>query len=314
MAQESDSPKTGRATRNVLNVAEVDEYTALIAEGEAPHIRDWLTSTFSRWLKNECEDVRICLDSRLWDHPLLHIANTFFSQIVRPEEGRQSLLEVRDRMARPVQVLSQPQWLGNALATGQIVYEVDIDAYAARDTVPHMKDFMRTLPERPIRMSIPQMVEAILAWDALLAKQEAISDLSEGVTLMESTLFDETPYFMVKLDSKDSYTNEGAAMRHCVASYAGRKHTSIYSLRSAQETRPVATIEITKGVLIQCKGFANATVSDEVRRLIDEWVTASGFKLHAPSPTRRVRRGSVYGDWEIEVDEDGREVLLEGGS
>jgi hypothetical protein len=99
---------------------------------------------------------------------------------------------------------------------------------------------------------------------------------------------EETPrrWHMVELTNSVQLREEGAALQHCVGSYAHlcyRGSSSIWSLRMwrSEKVRPVLTIEVDlkKRAVIQARGMANRSVSGKPRRLLHEWAAREGLAM-----------------------------------
>lgn len=98
----------------------------------------------------------------------------------------------------------------------------------------------------------------------------------------------ETPkrWQIVELTNSAQLREEGAALHHCVASYAHLCHrgsSSIWSLRiwQGEKIRPVLTIEVDpkRRVVIQARGKANRSVSGKPRRLLHEWASREALQI-----------------------------------
>jgi hypothetical protein len=93
-------------------------------------------------------------------------------------------------------------------------------------------------------------------------------------------------WHMTELTSSAQLRREGAALHHCVASYAyqcSRGSTSIWSLQLWQEgkVRPVLTVEVDPGrkTVVQVRGCANRTASGRPLRLLQNWAEREGLKM-----------------------------------
>ncbi|HTV07569.1 MAG TPA: PcfJ domain-containing protein [Candidatus Aquilonibacter sp.] len=91
---------------------------------------------------------------------------------------------------------------------------------------------------------------------------------------------------MVELTTSGQLREEGAALQHCVSSYARlcyRGSSSIWSLRMwrNEKVRPVLTVEVDPGkrAVIQARGTANRSASGKARRLLLEWAAREGLVM-----------------------------------
>ena len=95
------------------------------------------------------------------------------------------------------------------------------------------------------------------------------------------------PLRIVELLTSSELFEEGQAMRHCVASYAGScssGRTSIWSLRKTIETGRVirlATIEVSnmRGTIVQVRGRCNRLPSKGELAILQGWSEADGPAL-----------------------------------
>jgi hypothetical protein len=83
---------------------------------------------------------------------------------------------------------------------------------------------------------------------------------------------------MVELTDSAQLRKEGAALHHCVASYAHRckiGNASIWSLRfwQGEKARPVLTVEVDprRRAVVQARGWANRPASGKSLRLLRDW-------------------------------------------
>lgn len=93
-------------------------------------------------------------------------------------------------------------------------------------------------------------------------------------------------WHMVELTNSAQLREEGAALQHCVSTYAHlcyRGSSSIWSLRMwrSEKVRPVLTIEIDirKRAVVQARGMANRSASGKPRRLLQEWALREGLHM-----------------------------------
>ena len=270
------------ATLNLLNAEDVKVYAKSLARNVPEHVQKWLTSTFVRWLLNNEEHCKQCVNAKELRSPVFKVLTTLVGMLTAKKETSNLLAQFH-----AVELQDLPEWALAALDNNELWFwhrpESSSDTHAG---FQHWVDYCRTLPERDIRMTVPQMIVAVAAWDKQLAKQKLIAELSEGTELIELAAIDAaTGLYFVRLLTKTAYENESAVMRHCVKTYWGRNKTRIYSLRKAEEDRPIATIELCKeGKIIsieQIRGFANAKISDEHQAIINAIAAEKKWELYA---------------------------------
>ena len=91
---------------------------------------------------------------------------------------------------------------------------------------------------------------------------------------------------LIELTSGAQLRNEGAALRHCVASYADRCRrgaSQIWSLRvrRGEHVRHVLTIEIDmrRRAVVQARGWRNSAASGKPLHLLEEWTMRARLRL-----------------------------------
>ena len=91
---------------------------------------------------------------------------------------------------------------------------------------------------------------------------------------------------MMELINSAQLRREGAALHHCVASYADRCYrgiSSIWSLRlwRGEKVHPVLTVEIDprRRVVIQARGRANRAPSEKSLRLLQDWAVRERLQM-----------------------------------
>lgn len=68
---------------------------------------------------------------------------------------------------------------------------------------------------------------------------------------------------------------EGQQLRHCVGNYIpnmAKGETVILLIREVQNPeKPFYTLELKKGLVVQCRGFSNCAMTDDVKKWVDDW-------------------------------------------
>jgi hypothetical protein len=166
-----------------------------------------------------------------------------------------------------------------------------------RITVPTREGTMECGPPQPDFSMKGRTVNSIMRlmrdWHRSLANGRA--SLAWGRSQFEPWLFEELGpdpsekpkrWHMVELTDSAQLRTEGAALHHCVASYAERCHrgaSSIWSLRFWQGERvhPVLTVEVDPGqrAIIQARGFANRSPSGKSLRLLQNWAVREKLRM-----------------------------------
>ena len=83
--------------------------------------------------------------------------------------------------------------------------------------------------------------------------------------------------FIRPLENYKEFADEGKLQQNCVATYfdnAVRGTTAIFTIRDKKEPgKPIATVELKDGRVVQCRGYKNCTVDDEIRKFCSWWET-----------------------------------------
>lgn len=294
-----------KKTLNLLNSEDVKDYAKSLARNVPEHVQKWVTSTFMRWMLNNEAFCRQCVNAKELRSPMFKVLTTLIGALTSKKETVNITEQFHSVEARDL-----PDWAMAALDNNELWFWHRPEASGEDHTkFQHWLDYCRTLPERDIRMTVPQMIVAVEAWDKQLAKQKLIAELSEGTELVENTVIDAaTGLYLVRLLTKTAYVNESAVMRHCVKTYWGRKNTRIYSLRKTDEDRPIATIELCKdGKVIsieQIRGFANARISDEHKAIIEAVAAEKKWALYALATDEEEYEDGGYEEDEDEDEDD----------
>jgi hypothetical protein len=90
----------------------------------------------------------------------------------------------------------------------------------------------------------------------------------------------------MELTNSAQLRSEGAALHHCVASYAGRCYrgnSSIWSLRlwQGEKVHHVLTVEVDpkRRAVIQARGRANRAASGRPLRLLEDWAIRERLRM-----------------------------------
>jgi hypothetical protein len=140
--------------------------------------------------------------------------------------------------------------------------------------------------DRVARVSFADAERRSLEWHERISQKAAIAFPEDPSGIVERKRFpDGDAFFLLK--SAAALRREGAAMAHCVGSYADRVlsgKSEIHSLRDAGGI-PHVTMEIRNGRLIQIRGTANSTVSAKWREKTVLYILENGWKVGAEGRT-----------------------------
>lgn len=141
--------------------------------------------------------------------------------------------------------------------------------------------------------TIQSMLRQVHAWHCNLG--ESAAGISWARSPYESLLLEESSrdgsevperWQLLELTNSNQLRSEGAALHHCVASYADRCYrgtSSIWSLRlwRGGKVRPVLTIEVDprRRAVVQVRGYANRAASGKPLRLLTDWAVRERLRM-----------------------------------
>jgi hypothetical protein len=85
-------------------------------------------------------------------------------------------------------------------------------------------------------------------------------------------------YTIVKLIDQQAYTREGSLMHHCVATYANRASSTIYSLRDPNN-KPLVTFERQKDLITQVSAISNSRIPKELKKYVNDFAKTNKLKF-----------------------------------
>jgi hypothetical protein len=143
-------------------------------------------------------------------------------------------------------------------------YEKRIGREAPQTEIEHIIDYLNSpqATKRLFRMSYEQAKSNAEKWVKALQKRG--QDIAETDADVEVVMRSRDGAFtLVRLVGEAAFKREGFLMRHCVASYADRTDTEVFSLRD-MNNEPHCTFEVTKGGddrrINQVKGKGNGPI------------------------------------------------------
>lgn len=112
-------------------------------------------------------------------------------------------------------------------------------------------------------------------------KDKEIADVSKKHRKLECSVGD---YLFILPQSGKDFIKEGNVLRHCVLSYIG-KYTSessiiIFVREKDKPNKPFVTVEVSNGVICQCKAFSDKKPSSEVLNTIKQWGKKFGIDYY----------------------------------
>jgi hypothetical protein len=164
------------------------------------------------------------------------------------------------------------------------------------DTEQGITEVAPPQPEFSVKgRTVPSILRLIREWHRGIGRTYTSSRLSWPRSLYRPWLIEEPRrdeeeipkrWQMVELSNSAELREEGAALQHCVSSYAHRCYqgnSSIWSLRMwrSEKVRPVLTVEIDmkKRAVVQARGMANRSASGKPRRLLQDWASREGLQM-----------------------------------
>ncbi|MGG4397219.1 PcfJ domain-containing protein [Paenibacillus thiaminolyticus] len=83
--------------------------------------------------------------------------------------------------------------------------------------------------------------------------------------------------FLRPAASNKELFQEGKELEHCVGSYARRYAsggTNIFFVRKTEEpSKPFYTMEVSGGMVVQCRGYKNCSMTPEIREFVDQFIS-----------------------------------------
>ena len=136
--------------------------------------------------------------------------------------------------------------------------------------IEHIIDYLNSpqAPKRLIRMSYDQAKASTDKWlKTMMKRGNNIVETDADVEIILRSK--STGFRLVKLVGENAFKREGFLMKHCVASYAGKTDTEVYSLRDANNS-PHCTIEVQQknGEIAQIKGKGNGSIHPRYIRYV----------------------------------------------
>lgn len=244
---------------NIFNPEVAAATTAELMEAtDNQHIRAWLKSTFNKWLLAYSPSRTIITDKIASaiepEVPSVHNLFEVIPEGLLPEWALKSI-----QAGRPVQCIKRPPAQFHvrqyAIALDDdgdpvpLKYELRPDGSPepmswSMEAFGHWVDYLKSLqPKAQLRMTVPDLLNQVYAWDRKIAKQKFTERLESSFAEVECRALAKTEYCIVRLLNHDAYKYEGAVMKHCVATYWGDS-SIIWSFRKRGSIKPLVTIEI----------------------------------------------------------------------
>jgi hypothetical protein len=249
-------------TRNVINVDEIEAFVEeLQTRTTFPSVREWLRSTFRRWL--------------------IKFAPNAVQIVSRTNRaGETTIATVDPTTGQELPYFgSAPDWLRLALDRGETVWKVRCDPGLQRDAWVAIGwlDSLHGTPgfSRLDRISYPQ---ALAKGRARLAR---ISMNFQSARDQELAYQFDDGFRVVKLITARALEDEGHRMGHCAADYAddlSKRHIAILSLRDARD-RPHCTIEQRGAKIVQIKGKQNRAPVAKYWPYVRQFVSGRGLSV-----------------------------------
>lgn len=272
-------------SRNFLNEGHINLYAEDLVkdmEESHPHVHKWFTTTFRRWLKNESPCVKSVRGLDFYDDPIVQALKW----------AGDAAFKRLDRLVHMVDEETLPEWAVHPFYRNKLHYFVIPAAsqqgmfYEEGTKYEHWRDYMRAeSDDRPIHMSVVELIPKVAAWDKRLRSEKIKRDLEVGTRMVFRHNNPDHSWYVTQLLSKAAYDAEGAVMDHCVGSYYGGS-TSIFSLRDEELICPLVTIEVNGKRIVQAKGYKNRAPTAEEIVVIKEWATVMSYEYTLDKPRR----------------------------
>lgn len=110
----------------------------------------------------------------------------------------------------------------------------------------------------------------------VLANKEEAEEIKKRAKKMKKLNYSDKNLIVRVAESAEEIILEGKIQGHCVGGYVGRVargDTSIFLIRELMDPdKPLYTLELKKGKLVQCRGYKNCNMTDEVKIFVDKWI------------------------------------------
>jgi hypothetical protein len=192
-----ETNKSDAALFNLLNSESPKSHALTLARNAPAHVQSWFKSTFARWLAQNPDLVRQCVSARICRSPQYRMLKALTELLQASSKQSFRFHELEDTQ-------ELPEWATVALKDHRLGYWT-MPGPEVNDIYMHWRDYLMTLPERDIRMTVPQVTEAVVAWDKQLARQRLLTDIKEGSELDWTPPDTELGLAVFRLTTEDSY-------------------------------------------------------------------------------------------------------------
>ena len=182
-----------------------------------------------------------------------------------------------------------PEWVKKSIDNNTPVY---FDA-THQDSIRHWIDYLNTLPPRPIKMSVKQVIENVKKWDEQKVKATSIGKVKVVMKIGNLTWYQLLDPEALKYESKYMHHCVGKdGMQYAKAVMAG--DTQIYSLRD-EDNIPHVTVEVTDFELIQVKGNSNRPFKEIYRKPVLQFLNSlHNVVLEGDYPLKDLIENGMY--------------------
>ena len=316
----------------LTNVINKDEICTILTEamhnmwvGEIPpHIVAWVQTTL---VNHELHKGNRSYYIHPDDLPMVRTTNELFATLFKTNKDYiEGIKNKRKKRKHPRRYIETQYMLGtkttfkrallssmpNVLSEEQVtriapfhkpmtVYEiVEPNKNRLRTILDYLKANPNAIKSHKIpHVSTTDMVKRHTTWTRQMNKIK----LDEKEKAVEAAHVFEDGMRIIKLTTRDMYQREGKRMSNCVAGYHKRKGIDIYSLRTSDNSKSKATIEVRtynvpkrrRGTpsedpqqvekvvpkIVQALGFANSTLDAESRKYVEEFAKVMKFQIYA---------------------------------
>ncbi|WP_338841819.1 PcfJ domain-containing protein [Paenibacillus glucanolyticus] len=120
------------------------------------------------------------------------------------------------------------------------------------------------------------------------------SKISERLQILEAFRFEKDGLILRPAASTIELFDEGKNLQHCVGRYSERYalgHCDIFLVRKSKDPdKPYFTMEIQKGRIVQCRGYKNKGMTDEVLAFVEAFITEKLTKKEKTRPKLNYRQ------------------------
>lgn len=274
-----------------INSEDIRSWLHSLYSGTNVHVRQWIDSTLFRYERSSCRKTY-----------LYRVAEVCYERCAgwrldnRIHGGSEILPYHNSKVELVYDTL--PEWQQRLIRGGKLLYWLTPNRASVRSSrITHILDHLAVVyADKPIRLPYEAAHElANTVTRRVFKLNEGLLkdiDTETGTVVLDSKVLYDRSLYCVELVEEVAYKAEGLIMKHCVATYWGRK-TRILSIRprSKSSLQPMCTIELAEcdvntslcgtvtktWCVIQAQCVFNTPPDEALLDTIEAWCKEQGF-------------------------------------